>query len=97
MDCLVFAVAGLAMVFFGNADTPLPMASRSGAASYRCIAFASGTGVGAALGAALGTRCGLGFEAGVGDLSVTASFAGWVSIVLVSIVLGAIILDGIVA
>ncbi len=56
MDCLVFAVTGLATVFFGGADTPLPMASRSGAASYRTFAFASGTGVGAVLGAALGTR-----------------------------------------
>jgi len=70
MDCLVFAVTGLATVFFGGADTPLPMASRSGEASYRTFAFASGTGVGAVLGAELGTRCGLGFDAGVGDLSV---------------------------
>ncbi len=97
MDCLVLAVTGLATVFFGGADTPLPITSRSGAASFRYVAFASGTGVGAVLGVVGGTRCGLGFDAGVGDLSGTGSVAGWVVIVLVSIVLGAIVLVGIAA
>ena len=92
MDCLVLAVTGLATIFFDGVDTPLPMASRSGAASFRYVAFASGTGVGAVLGVVGGTRCGLGFDAGVGDLSGTGSFVGGVAIVL-----GAIVLVGMAA